>query len=104
VLKLQILYYQYVIKKGLDAPWTTKAKQAYDASGGEQHREYQEYFSNSEYRLTLPATGSSPGDQPSWGNLLWSYPEKGDFNNDNGRTIWGGGVIGPNGTGNLNSA
>ena len=47
---------------------------------------------------------SSPGDHPSWGDLIWSYPGEGQFNNDNARTIWGGGVIGPNGLGNLNSA
>lgn len=34
----QILYYQYVVKRGLSAPWTTKAKKTYDATtGGEQH-------------------------------------------------------------------
>ncbi|PMD50903.1 chondroitin AC/alginate lyase [Hyaloscypha bicolor E] len=82
-----ILYYQYVVKRGLNAPWTVKAKQVYDASGGEQH-----------------PTGNSQGDQPSWGDLLWSYPGKGQFVNHNDRTIWGGGTIGTNGTGNLNSS
>lgn len=33
-----ILYYQYVVKRGLQAPWTTQAKKAFDAVGGEQHR------------------------------------------------------------------
>lgn len=37
---LQIIYYQYVVKRGLKAPWTTKAKQAKDAVGGEQKRKY----------------------------------------------------------------
>jgi hypothetical protein len=40
-LTRQILYYQYVVKRGLNAPWTVKAKQVYDASGGEQHRKSQ---------------------------------------------------------------
>lgn len=39
-LILQIIYYQYVVKRGLKAPWTTKAKQAKDAVGGEQRRKY----------------------------------------------------------------
>lgn len=52
--------------------------------------------------LTFSATGNSQGDQPSWGDLLWSYPGRGQFLNDNDRTIWGGGTIGPNGTGMLN--
>ncbi|KAL5316093.1 hypothetical protein ACEPPN_016970 [Leptodophora sp. 'Broadleaf-Isolate-01'] len=79
-----ILYYQYVVKRGLSAPWTTKAKQTYDAAGGEGH-----------------VTGN---DQPSWGDLLWSYPGKGSFKNNDDRTIWGGGMIGPNGIGMLNYA
>ncbi|GKT84279.1 glycoside hydrolase family 92 protein [Colletotrichum tofieldiae] len=45
-----ILYYQYVVKKKLDAPWTTKAKQTVGPEG----------------RLT----GS---DHPSWGGLIWAY-------------------------------
>ncbi|KAL1878549.1 hypothetical protein VTK73DRAFT_7890 [Phialemonium thermophilum] len=82
-----ILYYQYVVKRGLCAPYTIQIKHALDALGGEGH-----------------PTGSSPGDHPSWGDLIWSYPGKGDFLNDNNRTIWGGGSIGPGGLGNLNSA
>lgn len=41
-------------------------------------------------------------DHPSWGDLIWSYPGKGSFLNNNDRTIWGGGEIGPQGVGNLN--
>ncbi|KFZ23694.1 hypothetical protein V502_01822 [Pseudogymnoascus sp. VKM F-4520 (FW-2644)] len=82
-----IIYYQYVVKRGLKAPWTTKAKQAKDAVGGEQR-----------------PTGSGLSDQPSWGELIWSYPGQGKFNNDDDRTIWGGGVIGPGGKGNINAA
>ncbi|KAG4439059.1 hypothetical protein IFR05_005450 [Cadophora sp. M221] len=80
-----IIYYQYVVKRGLHAPWTVKAKQAYDASGGEQR-----------------SIGNSQGDLPSWGDLLWAYPGRGEFKNDNEKTIWGGGMIGLNGTGMLN--
>lgn len=53
---------------------------------------------------TKKAGTSSPDDHPSWGDLIWSYDKKGQFINDDGRTIWGGGVIGPNGTGMVNSA
>ncbi|KFY99346.1 hypothetical protein V498_00842 [Pseudogymnoascus sp. VKM F-4517 (FW-2822)] len=81
-----IIYYHYVVKRGLKAPWTTKAKQAKDAVGGEQKQ-----------------TGSGLSDQPSWGELIWSYPGRGKFINDNDRTIWGGGVIGPGGKGNINA-
>ena len=37
-----ILYYQYVVKRGLPAPWTIQAKKAFDAAGGEQHRKCQD--------------------------------------------------------------
>ncbi|KAK0762677.1 hypothetical protein N5P37_005495 [Trichoderma harzianum] len=82
-----ILYYQYVVKRGLRAPYTTKMKVTINGLGGEGN----------------PGT-TSPGDHPSWGDLIWSYNKKGQFLNDNGRTIWGGGEIGPNGKGMINSA
>ncbi|UKZ74950.1 hypothetical protein TrVFT333_002620 [Trichoderma virens FT-333] len=82
-----ILYYQYVVKRGLRAPYTTKMKTTINGLGGEGN----------------PGT-TSPGDHPSWGDLIWSYDKKGKFLNDNGRTIWGGGEIGPNGKGMINSA
>lgn len=41
-------------------------------------------------------------DFPGWGDLIWSYPGKGKFQNDNDRTIWGGGQLGPAGDGNIN--
>ncbi|KAH1593581.1 hypothetical protein KXX44_008052 [Aspergillus fumigatus] len=45
-----IFYYQYVVKRKLKAPWTTKAK---NAEGFE---------------------GAIPGDDhPSWGELIWAY-------------------------------
>jgi hypothetical protein len=31
----QIIYYQYVVKRGLHAPWTVKMKNAVDQIGGE---------------------------------------------------------------------
>lgn len=43
--------------------------------------------------------GNSPGDHPSWGDLIWSYPGNGTFLNNDTRTIWGGGSIGPDGLG-----
>ncbi|KAF3401401.1 hypothetical protein DPV78_005913 [Talaromyces pinophilus] len=82
-----ILYYQYVVKRGLDAPWLTKMKKALDSIGGEG---------------ILPT--SNIDDHPSWGDLIWSYPGKGSFKNNDSYTIWGGGQIGQNGTGNLNTA
>lgn len=36
---VQILYYQYVVKRGLNAPWLTKIKKAIDSIGGEGIRE-----------------------------------------------------------------
>ncbi|KFY15438.1 hypothetical protein V491_05687 [Pseudogymnoascus sp. VKM F-3775] len=81
-----IIYYQYVVKKGLDAPWTTKAKRTKDTFGGEQH-----------------PTGNGLSDMPGWGDLIWSYPGHGQFKNNNGETTWGGGTIGPNGKGNINA-
>ena len=47
---------------------------------------------------TAPA-GNSQGDHPSWGDLIWSYAGPGDYQNDDSRTIWGGGSVGPNGVG-----
>ena len=79
---MQIVYYQYAVKRGLPAPWTTKMKEAVKAVGGE----------------TAPA-GNSQGDHPSWGDLIWSYAGPGDYQNDDSRTIWGGGSIGPDGVG-----
>ena len=45
-----IIYYQYNVKKGIEAPWTTKAREV----------------AGPEYRFT----GT---DQSSWGDLVWSY-------------------------------
>lgn len=78
-----MIYYQYVKKRGLKSPWLEKAKAAYDAAGGEGHQ--------------------TIDDQPSWGNLLWAYDHKGSYQNDDDRTIWGGGKLGENGTGNYNN-
>lgn len=50
----------------------------------------------------MPAT-TSINDHPGFGDLIWSYPGKGSFLNNNGRTIWGGGTLGPDGLGNINS-
>jgi hypothetical protein len=44
-----ILYYEYVARRGLDGPWTTKAK---EATGFEGHLD--------------------TGDLPSWGDLIWA--------------------------------
>ncbi|KAJ0114022.1 hypothetical protein J7T55_007856 [Diaporthe amygdali] len=83
-----ILYYQYNIKRGLNTPYIEQAKATSDAAGGEQH----------------PGSASaSTTDHPGWGDLIWAYPGKGSFLNNNDRTIWGGGSIGPNGTGNINA-
>jgi hypothetical protein len=48
--------------------------------------------------------GEGPGgtDFVGWGDLVWSYPGKGKFLNNNDRTIWGGGKIGEDGNGNIN--
>lgn len=45
-----IIYYQYNVKRGLDTPWTAKAKKA---SGPEYHVD--------------------DSDQSSWGDLVWAY-------------------------------
>ncbi|KAK7713563.1 hypothetical protein SLS63_012085 [Diaporthe eres] len=83
-----ILYYQYNVKRGLDTPYIAQAKAGSDAAGGEQY----------------PGSASaSTTDHPGWGDLIWSYPGQGSFMNNNDRTIWGGGSIGPNGTGNINA-
>ncbi|CAK7227639.1 hypothetical protein SEUCBS140593_006643 [Sporothrix eucalyptigena] len=82
-----ILYYQYVIKRGLSAEWLTMAKEKIDSLGGEEH-----------------PYGSSPDDHPGWGDLLFSYDEKCTCLNNNSATIWGGGMIGPDGVGNINTA
>jgi hypothetical protein len=52
---------------------------------------------------TSEAVSNSPGDFPSWGDLIWSYPGRGNFQNNDNYTIWGGGSIGPDGLGNLNT-
>lgn len=62
-------------------------------------------FTNIELRglTTLLVVGTTNiDDHPSWGDLIWSYPGKGSFLNNDSYTIWGGGEIGQNGTGNLN--
>ncbi|KAI8682190.1 Alginate-lyase domain-containing protein [Fusarium keratoplasticum] len=76
-----IIYYAYKVARGRNAPWTTKAKQAYDKDGGQLY--------------------TSSADHPGWGDLIWSY-EKGESTKSKKRTIWGGGKIGPNGNGNVN--
>ena len=53
--------------------------------------------------LTTAATGTGLSDHPSWGKLIWSYSGRGLFDNNPRRTIWGGGSIGLNGTGNINA-
>lgn len=45
-----IFYYQYVVKRQLRAPWTTKAKEAEGFEGA------------------IPRD-----DHPSWGELIWAY-------------------------------
>ncbi|KAH6646150.1 chondroitin AC/alginate lyase [Truncatella angustata] len=77
-----ILYYEYAVKKGLNAPYITKIKEALQTTNG----------------------GEVPNgaDHPGWGDLIWAYPGKGSFTNNDNRTLWGGGTIGQNGTGNLN--
>jgi hypothetical protein len=35
LVKCKIIYYQFAVKRGLSAPWTTKMKQAIDMIGGE---------------------------------------------------------------------
>lgn len=46
------IYYEYVVKKGVNAPWTTKARAAVGFEGG--------------------AVQPSINDHPSWGSLLWA--------------------------------
>lgn len=107
---MQIFYYQYVVKRGLNAPWLSKMKKAIDSRGGEGNRTYNNknatlpsiLIMNNADEVTLPAKEGNNDDHPSWGDLIWSYPGKGSFLNNNHRTIWGGGQIGQNGTGNLN--
>jgi hypothetical protein len=107
----QILYYQYVVKRGLNAPWLTKMKKAIDSIGGEgilrelflilllQFLKFALLLTT----LFLIATNNID-DHPSWGDLIWSYSGKGPFKNNDSYTVWGGGQIGQNGTGNLNLA
>ena len=76
-----IIYYAYEVARGRKAPWTTKAKEASDAEGGQ--------------------TYTDSADHPGWGDLIWSY-EPGESTKSEKGTIWGGGEIGPNGDGNVN--
>jgi hypothetical protein len=55
------------------------------------------------HRLTNFGTVSGGSDHPGWGDLVWSYPGKGRYKNNNNRTIWGGGSIGIDGLGNINA-
>jgi hypothetical protein len=66
-------------------PYTTEMKKKLDAIGGEGR------------------VSKNPQDHPGWGDLIWSYPGKGEFLNDDSRTIWGGGSLGPDGTGFFNN-
>jgi hypothetical protein len=75
-------------------------KQAIDAMGGEG-RVFLSSFKQ-DTKLTMLTAGSG-SDHPGFGNLLWSYPGRGSFKNDDSRTIWGGGKLGPQGLGNINS-
>ncbi|WPG98959.1 chondroitin AC/alginate lyase [Acrodontium crateriforme] len=69
-----ILYYQYVVKRGLSAPYITQMKQQLDnLTGGEGHT----HITN------------SLDDHPGWGDLIWSYPSSGQYANNNNQTIWG---------------
>lgn len=65
----------------MDSKYVSKMKMAIDAIGGE---------------------GPGGTDFAGWGDLLWSYPGQGNFENDNSRTIWGGGKLGEDGNGNVN--
>ncbi|KAI1652458.1 chondroitin AC/alginate lyase [Daldinia decipiens] len=65
-----IFYYQYVIKRGLDAPYVSEAKSSHDAAGGEQ-----------------AGNGKLSTDHPMWGDLIWSYPSRKDILNDGDHTI-----------------
>jgi hypothetical protein len=65
-------------------PGQTQVKKKYNATagGGEGHRIL--------------------NDQPSRGYLIWSYDVPGLYRNNDGRTIWGGGLLGSDGLGNQN--
>ncbi|KAM5372514.1 hypothetical protein ACJZ2D_007552 [Fusarium nematophilum] len=78
-----IIYYAYRQARGKSAPWTTKAKKKYDEDGGQE-------------------SAPSSADHPGWGDLIWSY-KKGESTKSNGKTIWGGGQIGPDGDGMVNA-
>lgn len=41
-------------------------------------------------------------DHPGWGDLIWAFSREENSTNNNDGTIWGGGSLGQNGTGNLN--
>ena len=43
MVMLQIIYHQYVVKRGLEAPYVSEAKLAHDAAGGEQTGQYIAY-------------------------------------------------------------
>lgn len=48
-----ILYYQYVKKRGINAPWVTKARETYGFEGGR--------------------SGVGSDDITGWGDLVWAY-------------------------------
>jgi hypothetical protein len=53
--------------------------------------------------LTSCVATGNVDDLASWGDLIWSYPGRGNFQNNDNATIWGGGSIGPNGLGMYNT-
>lgn len=104
MVMIQIIYYQYVVKRGKKAKYTTEMKKAIDAIGGEGPGKIfpltAKCFSPYETQANVNPKGGT--DFVGWGDLIWSYPGKGNFKNKNDRTIWGGGKIGPDGLGNIN--
>lgn len=83
-----ILYYEYVVKRGLSAPYTTSIKNAIDSIRG-----------GSRVKVM---SGPNLDDNPEWGDLIWAYSRNFSTLSLPNATIWGGGSIGPNGMGNLN--
>lgn len=78
-----IIYYAYNQARKKSAPWTTRAKNKYDEDGGQK-------------------AAPKNADHPGWGDLIWSY-KRGESTKSNGKTIWGGGEIGPQGEGMVNT-
>ncbi|KAH6989931.1 chondroitin AC/alginate lyase [Ilyonectria destructans] len=78
-----IIYYAYNQARKKSAPWTTQAKKKYDEDGGQK-------------------VAPKNADHPGWGDLIWSY-KRGESTKSNGKTIWGGGEIGPQGQGMVNT-